>query len=388
MGVDVAEESSGLLVHLARCFDRVLIWRLECLSMAALARAFLATSSILLFVVAALLCTPAKAEERVALVVGNGAYRYVPALRNPANDARDIAASLERLGFKVHRVLDASFEDMRRALLELTERARTAEIAVVFFAGHGMEIGGENWLIPIDAQLKTDLDIEQETVALKSVMSIVAAASKLGLVMLDACRNNPFAAKMERTGRSRAVGRGLARVEPRGSVLVVYAAREGTTAEDGLDRNSPFTAALLKYIGTPGLEVNFLFRAVRDDVLKATKLEQEPFVYGTLSKQSIYLNGPPTVVRPASAEEAIWDLLKDTSDVGALKRFIRQFPASTKRADAERRISELVAEAKKQSGAPAQVAAPPASVLAFNVVNSASESLQISIWSRNRGCQR
>jgi hypothetical protein len=325
---------------------------------------------ILLFLVASvppvpLLAMPAKAEGRVALVIGNGAYRYVPALPNPANDARDVAASLDRLGFNVRRVLNANFEDMRRALLEFSARARTAEIAVVFFAGHGMEIGGENWLIPVDAQLKTDLDVEQEAVALKSIMSIVTAASRLGLIILDACRNNPFAAKMQLTGRTRAVGRGLARVEPRGSVLVAYAAREGTTVEDGIERNSPFTTALLKHIETPGLEVNFLFRAVRDDVLKATKLEQEPFVYGTLSKEAIYLKGPPTAVAPVLADEIIWDLLKDTSDVAALRRFIKQFPTSSRRADAERRISELAAEAKRQLGAPAPKGSSSAKCFSF-----------------------
>jgi uncharacterized caspase-like protein len=221
----------------------------------------------------AVIAAPAKAPTRIALVVGNGAYRHVPALPNPGNDASDVAASLERLDFTVRRVTDGTFEDMRRALLEFGQRARRAEIAVIFFAGHGMEIGGENWLVPVDAELRTDLDADHEAVALKSIMPMVAAASKLGLVVLDACRNNPFAAKMQRTVRMRAVERGLTRIEPSGSVLVAYGARDGTTAGDGSGRNSPFTAALLRHIETPGLESNFLFRNVRDDVLRATQRE-------------------------------------------------------------------------------------------------------------------
>ena len=181
---------------------------------------------------------------------------------------------------------------MRRALIDFGQRARAAEIAVVFFAGHGMEIGGENWLIPVDAELKTDLAADHEAVALKSIMPMLAAASKLGLVILDACRNNPFAAKMQRTVRTRAVSRGLTHIEPTGSVLVAYAARDGTTAADGTGRNSPFTAALLSHVETPGLEINFLFRNVRDDVLRATRREQEPFVYGSLSRDAIYLKPP------------------------------------------------------------------------------------------------
>ena len=296
----------------------------------------------------------AHAQTRVALVVGNGAYRHVPVLPNPANDAGDVAVSLERLGFSVRRVTDATFDDMRRALIEFGQRARRAEIAVVFFAGHGMEIGGENWLIPTDAELKTDLNAEHEAIALRSILPMVSAASKLGLVVLDACRNNPFAAKMQRTVRTRAVSRGLTYVEPSGSVLVAYAARDGTTAADGSGRNSPFTAALLAHLETPGLEINFLFRNVRDDVLQATQREQEPFVYGSLSKDAIYLKPPAAGAAAAAApaaDEVMWSFLKDTSDAAALKRFVEQFPASVRRGDAERRMSALAVEAAKAAAA-------------------------------------
>ena len=297
----------------------------------------------------------AAAQTRIALVIGNGAYRHVPVLPNPGNDAGDVAASLERLGFAVRRVTDGTFEDMRRALIDFGQRARAAEIAVVFFAGHGMEIGGENWLIPVDAELKTDLAADHEAVALKSIMPMLASASKLGLVILDACRNNPFAAKMQRTVRTRAVSRGLTHIEPTGSVLVAYAARDGTTAADGTGRNSPFTAALLSHVETPGLEISFLFRNVRDDVLRATQREQEPFVYGSLSRDAIYLKPPVPVLvgLPAgpSADEVMWGFLKDTNDATALKRFLEQFPASARRVEAERRISALAVEAAKAAAA-------------------------------------
>ena len=247
---------------------------------------------LLAVLASAVLCTvPALAQTRVALVIGNSAYRHVPALPNPRNDASDVAASLERLGFAVRRIDDAGFEQMRRALLEFGTAARGADMAIVFFAGHGMEIGGDNWLVPVDAELKSDLDTEQEAISLRNVVVTVSAASKLGLVVLDACRNNPFMAKMQRTAATRAVDRGLARVEPTGSVLVAYAARDGTVADDGTGRNSPFTTALLRHMETPGLEINFLFRRVRDDVITATGRRQEPFVYGSLSKQEIYPKG-------------------------------------------------------------------------------------------------
>ena len=233
----------------------------------------------------------AYAQDRVALVIGNGAYTANSVLTNPVNDAKEIAAALERLGFAVTTANDAGFDKMRRALLDFGRVARRAEIAIVYFAGHGIEVGGENWLIPVDAELKADTDSEHEAIGLKSVLSTVESAKKLGLVILDACRNNPFAATMQRTIRTRAVARGLAPVEPSGNVLVAYAAKEGTTADDGAGRNSPFTLALLKHMETPGLEINFLFRNVRDDVIQATRRAQQPFVYGSLSKDAIYLKG-------------------------------------------------------------------------------------------------
>jgi hypothetical protein len=241
--------------------------------------------------------TPASAVadgRRVALVIGNGAYRSVPVLPNPANDAGDVAAALKRLGFVVTLITNASFDEMRRGLIALGRDAAGADMATVYFAGHGMEINGENWLIPVDAELKRDTDAANEAVSLQSVMMQVSSTTSLGLVILDACRNNPFAVKMNRSLAVRAaVSGGLGRIEPVGNVLVAYAARDGTTARDGDRRNSPFTAALLRHIETPGVEVTFVFRNVRDDVMEATRNEQQPFVYGSLSRQAIYLAGLP-----------------------------------------------------------------------------------------------
>jgi hypothetical protein len=173
-------------------------------------------------------------------------------------------------------------------------------MAAVYFAGHGMEINGDNWLIPIDAELKRDTDAANEAISLQSVMLQVSNTTSLGLVVLDACRNNPFVAKMNRSLATRAVvNGGLGRIEPVGNVLVAYAARDGTTALDGDGRNSPFAAALLRNIETPGLEITFMFRSVRDDVMEATRNEQQPFLYGSLSRRAIYLAVPP----PAGSTE-------------------------------------------------------------------------------------
>ena len=329
-------------------------------------RSFLGLVAILLGLCVA---SPVHGEARVALVIGNSAYRHVPELANTTNDAAGMVASLARLGFAVQRVQDGGFDAMRRALLEFSRKARDAEMAVIFFAGHGMEVGGENWLIPVDAELKTDLDVEQEAISLKAAMLTVSAASRLGLVVLDACRNNPFAARMQRSLRTRAVDRGFTRVEPTGSVLVAFAARDGTTAADGTGRNSPFTSALLRHLETPGLEINFLFRNVRDDVIAATRRQQEPFVYGSLSRETIYLKSPPPQVAVAppppapAADEITWNFLKDTNDPVAIGRFIEQFPDSPLRAQAEARLATLSAPPPAEKPAPKRIVCPSGQVL-------------------------
>jgi uncharacterized caspase-like protein len=302
-----------------------------------IAAAFMANAIVFGF------AAPANAQTKVALVFGNGAYQNAPELPNPPHDAADVAAAFLRLGFSVRLVTDARYDTMRLALVEFNRKARDAEMAVVFFAGHGMEVGGENWLVPIDAELESDSDTEQEAISLRAIVLMASSASKLGLVVLDACRNNPFLAKMRRTIATRAISRGLGRIEPTNNVLVAYAAKDGTTAADGDGRNSPFTTALLKYLEMPGLEINFLFRNVRDDVIAATGSEQQPFIYGSLTKEAIYLKPPPTALASLDHDQSAWALLKKTTDEAALRRFTAQYPNSPLRKDAEARIAALAA---------------------------------------------
>jgi hypothetical protein len=237
---------------------------------------------------------PAHAETRVALVIGNSAYQHVPALANPVRDATDIAVSLERLGFLVHKVTDANRNGMRRALVDFAPEAKRADIAVVYFAGHGIAIGGKNWLIPVDAQINRDIDAQFEAISLWDLISIVGAASDLGLIILDAAREYPYSAQRQRiTAR-----KGLTPVQPTGHVLVAYAAKDGATASDGVGRNSPFTAALLRNIEVPGLEIDSMLRTVRDEVLRATNRRQEPVTYGMGSERGLFLARTPTAPRP------------------------------------------------------------------------------------------
>ncbi|QWG19208.1 caspase family protein [Bradyrhizobium sediminis] len=293
----------------------------------------------------------ASAADRVALVIGNGTYHKVPTLPNPTRDAADISKALERLNFKVTQISNGTAAEMRRAIVEFGRNTEGSDMAVVFYAGHGMEVGGENWLIPTDAELRSDTDVESEAVSLRSINLQVSKARQLGLVILDACRNNPFAAKMQRSLRTRAVTRGLAPTEPTDNVLVAYAARDGTTANDGDGRNSPFTAALLRNIETPGLEISFLFRNVRDEVMSATKREQQPFVYGSLSKEAIYLKPlatAPAQSTPAPSEapvttedERAWKAIKTSSDASLYEDFLKRFAYSPHAAEVRQRLANL-----------------------------------------------
>jgi uncharacterized caspase-like protein len=333
-----------------------------------------------------LFSVPGFAADRVALVIGNGAYQRVPALPNPPRDAADIAHALERLDFKVSQLNNATAAEMRRALVEFGHAAEGSMMAVVFYAGHGMEAEGENWLVPTDAELRSDTDIESEAVSLRSVNLQVSKARQLGLIILDACRNNPFAAKMKRSLTTRAVARGLAPTEPTDNVLVAYAARDGTTASDGDGRNSPFTTALLRNIETPGLEISFLFRRVRDDVMSATKREQQPFVYGSLSKEEIYLKAPaasasrtaivstpptPDQTTAASAEdERFWQAIKTSTVAGLYEEFLSRYPRSDHAAEARKRIEDFKS---KQVAAMSPTSAVSRSDNDANMANEATD---------------
>jgi hypothetical protein len=224
-----------------------------------------------------------RGDRRVALVIGNGRYARVPALTNPGRDAQAIAAALRRIGFTAVRLEgDLGREKLVDALRIFAAEAESADWAVIYFAGHGIEIGGVNYLVPVDAKLAADRDIPFEAISLDQVMNAIEGASKLRLVLLDACRDNPFMNQMRRGAMSRSVGRGLAPIEPARGTLIAYAARHGQLALDGTEQNSPFATALLRHIATPGLEINKMLRLVRDDVLEATQGRQEPFTYGSL----------------------------------------------------------------------------------------------------------
>jgi uncharacterized caspase-like protein len=305
-----------------------------------------------------LVCGPALAEKRVALVLGNSAYQNVAPLANPVNDSAKIAATLKEAGFDVvDSRRDLSAADTRRALRDFADRSRDADIAVVYYAGHGIEVDGGNYLIPVDARLERDTDVYDEALSLDRVLVAIEPAKKLRLVILDACRDNPFSRSMKRTVASRAIGQGLAKVEPTSpNVLIAYSAKAGSTAADGDGKNSPFTAALSHHLTKPGLDVRRAFGFVRDEVLKTTANKQEPFVYGSLGGEDVPLVPAPARPEPAAAAPAAptlnaqaearrdYELALQIGNKSALNAFLAQYPAGFYASLAKLQLDKIAAE--------------------------------------------
>jgi tetratricopeptide (TPR) repeat protein len=220
--------------------------------------------------------------RKIALIIGNGAYRNVQELGNPPRDAKLIAAALKDVGFQTVTLSnDLTRDKFFEALRGFAGDAEKADWAVVYYAGHGFEIGGVNYLVPVDARLAADKDAETEAVALEQVIAAVGGARKLRLVMLDACRDNPFAPTMQRTMELKLVDKGFSNIEPAAGFMVVYAAKHGETALDGDGVDSPFATAVARDIREPHVEVRKLFDLVRDDVWSASRHQQQPFTYGS-----------------------------------------------------------------------------------------------------------
>lgn len=279
---------------------------------------------------------PAFAGKRVALVLANSAYQHAPSLANPVNDGAVMAKTLKDAGFDVvDSRHDLTALDTRRVLRDFADATRDADIAVVYYAGHGIEVEGSNYLIPVDARLERDTDVYDEALSLDRVLVAVEPAKQLRLVILDACRDNPFGRTMKRTLASRSIGRGLAQVEPTSSnTLIAYSAKAGFTAQDGDGANSPFTIALSKHLTTPGLDVRRAFGFVRDDVLKSTGNKQEPFVYGSLGGEDVPLvpvkAAPVTATAPAVNPQADmrrdYELALQVGNKPAWEAFLAQHP--------------------------------------------------------------
>jgi formylglycine-generating enzyme required for sulfatase activity len=319
--------------------------------------------TVLVCVLVSLEAAPARAERRVALVIGNSLYGHHAALPNVPNDAATMAALLKGAGFdKVDVRSDLGIAALRLALQEFHGAAANADVAVLFYAGHGIEVNGTNYLIPVDARLATDYVVEDETVALDRVLQAMEPAQRLRLVILDACRENPFLKSMKRTVAGRSVGRGLGRVEPTaGNTLIAFATKPNAIALDGKGPNSPFTAALVKHLATPGHDVRLALGDVRDHVLASTGGKQEPYVTSSLGSGTFAIVGgtpKPVATPPGQLSEAAeaWAAVKDSGSIAQLEIVAKRYERSVYADLAKARIDELK---KLAMVAPSQVKPEP-----------------------------
>jgi hypothetical protein len=248
-----------------------------------------------------LFATAASADRRVALVIGNSAYKNASSLSNTINDSNAIANLFKSVGFEVViSRTDLGVVEFKRAVREFLFTAENSDIAVVYYAGHGVEIGGTNYLIPVDAKLGRDYDVEDEAVALDRIIWALQSVKRLRLILLDACRDNPFPQKLRSAGTRATVKGGLTKIEDvSADTLVAYAAKAGSVSYDGDGVNSPYASALIKHLAEPGLDVRIALGRVRDEVLAMTGGRQEPFIYGSLGGATIPL--VPVAAKPVAA---------------------------------------------------------------------------------------
>ncbi len=267
----------------------------------------------------------AAAERRVALVVGNSSYKEAPELANPRNDAHDLAATLKEVGFEVIEASDVDKRGMDMALANFNRSAKGATVALFYFAGHGLQYNGANYILPIDAKLEDDVGLRYEAISLDQVRAAVEEASGVKIMILDACRNNPLAGRLSRSvlaggARSAPLTRGLARVEQTTGTVVAYATQANQVAEDGGGRNSPFTLALIENLREPGIEIGSLFRRVASSVYERTNGRQTPELSISLLTD-FYLNQRETDMQA-------WGRVRNSTDLVGLRDFIQKYPSS------------------------------------------------------------
>ena len=295
---------------------------------------------VLLFSGLAEAATSSAPEPRIALVIGNSAYSEAP-LANPANDARLMGETLRDLGFEVIERIDVDQRSMRRLLRDFGEALDDAgpdSVGLFYFSGHGLQVRGRNFMLPTNAVIRRESDVRIDAVGTDEVLEMLALAeNRLNIVILDACRNNPYAK------RFKSQARGLARMDaPRGT-LVAYATAPGTVARDGEGANSPYTLALARVMRTPGVPAEQVFKQVRDAVMAATKGEQVPWEESSLTGADFYFSVDETGEAPAApaateptvrraeelgAERDFWSAI-DSTNPAMFEAYLRQFPDGT-----------------------------------------------------------
>lgn len=295
----------------------------------------------------------ANAEKRVALVIGNGAYRETAPLQNTRNDAGDIGIVLKRLGFEVIEGIDLDKRGMERSIRRFETMLTDAQVALFFYAGHGVQVAGQNYLVPTDAKLASEGDIDFESLPLSLILKRMERRNRTSIVLLDACRDNPLARNLARNmgTRGASIGNGLAEVKTGVGTLLSFSTQPGNVALDGSGRNSPYTSALLKEIEVPGRDILSVLATVRGAVLAATDGKQVPWEHTSLlgpvvlkpvQPDPAHAYTPASNASPApSAASEGWALIKDSNDLEAFEAFRRRFGDTFYGDLAQARVAEL-----------------------------------------------
>jgi len=270
----------------------------------------------------------AHAEKRVALIVGNGAYTWAGTLENPVNDARVLGETLRNLDFEVHLEENLQRSAFLDAIKRFSASLEGADVALFFYAGHGIQVAGENYLVPSDANLQEESDINVELIPVKALLKQMEGSVDTKIILLDACRDNPFSAGLARSmgTRSVEVGQGLARVDSGPGTLIAYATEPGNVALDGTDGNSPFTKALLNHISTPNLDVARMLRRVRTDVIETTEGAQIPWENSSLVLDFTFKPADQGPVELASSEEALWEAVRYGDNPDEVRLYLKRYP--------------------------------------------------------------
>jgi hypothetical protein len=268
----------------------------------------------------------ADAAKRVALVIGNSAYRFTPPLENPKNDATDLAAALKTLGFEVVEGFDLDKTGMDVTIRNYATSLAGAEVGVFFYAGHGLQVGGQNYLVPVDAQLTTNSALDFELIRLDLVQRTMERETATNILFLDACRNNPLVRNLARSlgTRSTEIGRGLASVEAGQGTLISFSTQPGNVALDGAGRNSPFASALLKQIDKPGEDLSSMLIKVRTEVIDTTQRAQVPWEHSSLTSRFYFSDRAATANE--AAELALWERVKGSLDPEVIGEYTREYP--------------------------------------------------------------
>ncbi len=316
------------------------------------------------------LATPAHAAKRVALVIGNGAYKHAAPLRNPQNDAEAVSAQLKALGFDVVTGINLTHRDFAIVLGRFRSKLEHADVALFFYAGHGLQVNGHNYLAPVEAKLDDEMSLSFEAVDLATVLALMERRRRTNIVFLDACRDNPLARNLARSmgTRSGAIGRGLARVESGVGTLITFATQPGNVALDGDEANSPFTKALVQHIATPGLDVALMMRRVRQNVIDATGGRQIPWQHSSLTAPFLFkAKAEPQPVQAAPAPQmpkfdraaidlAFWQSVKETDTREAYETYLERFPKGAFEPVAQLKLNAIKRSAAAQAEQQAQLA--------------------------------